>query len=109
MDKDTIQKAIERRAEEKLQQEYNALREVIVRSPLTAYLKVGGEKVIAFGQNGSDGRYKQMFPYSVRDIDDKDLLEKVQKRREQLIDEETQNLVKKIDSIGYLFEQVAHM
>lgn len=109
MDKDTLQKALEARAETRLVEEYDKLRNALRASPLSAYVEISDDLVVVFGQNGSDGKSKQMFPALIRDIKNASLLNAIDKRRKELVEEETQSLIKKVDSIGYLFEQVAQL
>lgn len=99
MDKSHIEKRIEQRAEERLETEYNDLKNQLYSSKILGHLKIGGKHI-----RGSDvlPDFHNIKLQSESEITN--ITEIIEKRRQELIKEETDLILNKLENLNYLFQ-----
>ncbi len=93
-----VEERIEQRAEDKLSKEYRKFFEYMFQSPFVECLKIGDVGLV----RGDE----KLFPEYYQHVEEGSELGKLlEERRQELIKEETDEVMRRIESIGYLFEQ----
>jgi len=102
MEKSFLEKQIEKQAREQLDREYFELRKFVVNHPIGGSLHLGSK--ILFTSAGSGTSYPSVFNNSTKDGEGTNLEAVLKKRLERIIEEKTTILLKKIESLSYLFD-----
>lgn len=96
MDKSFLEKRIENKAENRLDAEISGIIEQMEKSSFFRYLKIDGKNLV-----GSDCILERRAIW----IKNEAILKAVEERRKKLIEEESNNILSRLKSINYLFEQ----
>ncbi len=101
MTKSAFEKRILQRAEEKLNKEYETFCITLRQSPFTKNIKIGDQYLVGAGQSSL-----YIFPeYAQQVTKDTQLELLINGRREELVKIETDEVLKRLESVAYLFAQ----
>lgn len=100
MEKTKLEELIAKRAENKLEAEYREFYIFLEKSPFAKKIKVGEEYIISDYSDSGD-----IFERNIRSIKNETVAKNIQERREELIEQETKEVLYKLDNISYLFNQ----
>lgn len=100
MDQSFIEKRINERADERLQEEYETLRNMVFSNPLAKHLEIGEHPLAKYGR---DAILPESFVQALKETKS-NLSEVLVLRKGQLVREETETLLRKLDGLQYLFQ-----
>lgn len=100
MKKTKLETLIERKAGEKLVQEYKDFRQNLMGNKIGSKLEINGERIWGYDNHGILPEYMPK-----KTIEGSNIFELLQERKEEIIGEETENLLNKLSSLDYLFNQ----
>lgn len=106
MEKTYIERKIEAQAEEQLEKEYNDLRNYLYQNKLTIDLKIGGVGL----RDGVKGPVPEKHNLNSESFKNSPVMSNIseilEKRKKEIIKERTDELLRKLDGIQYLFNQM---
>ena len=103
MEKSFLEKRINQRANERLEDEYDEMRRYLYKSKMLGFIEI---KEICIRENKVLPDFHNVKLSNKDESNTTNIAEVVEERRKELIQEETNEVMKKLDSIEYLFKQM---